>query len=225
MHARVPNQLGAEMSANMQEYRGEKIVVRFEAAKCIHSRHCVLGRPEVFQAGAPGAWIQPDNAAAEQLVMTVLACPSGALTYERIDGAAQETPPPVNVVRVRENGPLALHAELHIGEDAVQLRATLCRCGASKNKPYCDGSHGAAGFVATGEPPTHDSAPLAVRNGTLTVTPIKNGPLKITGNLELVSGTGRAINRLQDTWLCRCGESKNKPYCDGTHKKNGFSAP
>jgi CDGSH-type Zn-finger protein/uncharacterized Fe-S cluster protein YjdI len=213
------------MSEQIQEYRGEKIVVRFDAGKCIHSRQCVLGRPEVFQAGAPGAWIKPDNAAAEQLVMTVLACPSGALTCERIDGAAQEMPPPVNVLRVRENGPLALHAELRIGEEAARLRATLCRCGASKNKPYCDGSHGAAGFVATGEPPSQDSAPLAVRNGTLTVTPIKNGPLKITGNLELVSGTGRAINRLQETWLCRCGESKNKPYCDGTHKKNGFSAP
>lgn len=212
------------MSAKVQEYRGGKLVVRFDAEKCIHSRNCVLGRPEVFQAGAPGAWIKPDNAAAEQLVMTVLACPSGALTWECLDGAAQEAPPPVNVLRVRENGPLALHADLRIGDD-TRLRATLCRCGASKNKPYCDGSHGAAGFVATGEPATRASAPLAVRNGALTVKPIKNGPLQITGNLELVSGTGRAIDRVQETWLCRCGESKNRPYCDGTHKKNGFSAP
>jgi CDGSH-type Zn-finger protein/uncharacterized Fe-S cluster protein YjdI len=212
------------MGAKVQEYRGEKIVVRFDAAKCIHSRHCVLGQPEVFQAGAPGAWIKPDNAAIEQLVMTVLACPSGALTFERTDGAAQEAPPPVNALRVRENGPLALHADLRIGED-TRLRATLCRCGASKSKPYCDGSHGAAGFVATGEPASQDSTPLAVRNGTLSVKPIQNGPLKITGNLELVSGTGRAINRVQETWLCRCGASRNKPYCDGSHKKNGFSAP
>ena len=212
------------MGAKVQEYRGEQIVVRFDAAKCIHSRHCVLGQPEVFQAGAAGAWIKPDNAAIEQLVMTVLACPSGALTCERTDGAAQEAPPPVNVLRVHENGPLALHADLRIGED-TRLRATLCRCGASNSKPYCDGSHGAAGFVATGEPAGQTSAPLAVRNGALNVTPIKNGPLKITGNLELVSGTGRAINRVQETWLCRCGESKNKPYCDGSHKKNGFSAP
>ena len=212
------------MGAKVQEYRGEKMVVRFDAAKCIHARHCVLGQPEVFQAGAHGAWIKPDNAAIEQLVMTVLACPSGALTCERTDGAAQEAPPPVNVLRVRENGPLALHADLRIGED-TRLRATLCRCGASNSKPYCDGSHGAAAFVATGEPASQTSAPLTVRNGTLNVTPIKNGPLKITGNLELVSGTGRALNRVQETWLCRCGASNNKPYCDGSHKKNGFSAP
>jgi CDGSH-type Zn-finger protein len=32
------------------------------------------------------------------------------------------------------------------------------------------------------------------------------------------------LDRLQETWLCRCGESKNKPYCDGTHKKKGFKA-
>ena len=212
------------MGGKVQEYRGEKIVVRFDDGKCVHSRNCVLGRPEVFQANVPGAWIKPDNVSPEEVVMTVLACPSGALTYERIDRGAQEAPPPVNVARVRENGPLAIRADIRIGDADAQLRATLCRCGASKNKPYCDGSHNAAGFLATGEPPTQASEPLAVRNGMLTVNPIKDGPLKITGSLELVSGTGRTLNRLQETWLCRCGDSQNKPYCDGTHKKNGFKA-
>ena len=212
------------MDAKIQEYRGEKVVVRFDGDKCIHSRNCVLGRPEVFQANVPDAWIKPDNVSAEEVVMTALACPSGAITYERIDGGPQETPPPVNLIRVREHGPLAVHADLRIGNEVAQLRATLCRCGASKNKPYCDGSHNAAGFLATGEPPTRASDPLAVRNGTLTMESIRNGPLHITGNLELVSGTGRTLNRLQETWLCRCGESKTKPYCDGTHKKNGFKA-
>jgi len=212
------------MDGKVQEYRGEKIVVRFDGEKCIHSRNCVLGRPEVFQANVPGAWIKPDSVTPEQVVMTAMACPSGAITYERIDGAAQEAPPPVNLLRLRENGPLAIHADIRIGSESSQFRATLCRCGASKSKPYCDGSHNAAGFLATGEPPTQASEPLAVRNGTLAVKPIKDGPLQITGSLELVSGTGRTLNRVQETWLCRCGESKNKPYCDGTHKKNGFKA-
>jgi CDGSH-type Zn-finger protein len=156
--------------------------------------------------------------------MTAMACPSGAITYERIDGGAQEAPPPVNLLRVRESGPLAIHADIRIGSESSQYRATLCRCGASKSKPYCDGSHNTTGFLATGEPPTQASEPLAVRNGTLAVKPIKDGPLQVTGSLELVSGTGRTLNRVQETWLCRCGESKNKPYCDGTHKKNGFKA-
>ena len=210
------------MGEQVQEYRGEKIVVRFDNAKCIHSRNCVLGRPEVFQANVPGAWIKPDNATAEYVVMTALACPSGAITYERNDGGAQEAPPPVNAVRVRENGPLAIHADIRIGSTVTHLRATLCRCGASKNKPYCDGSHTAAGFHSTGEPPTQPSEPLAARNGTLVVELIKDGPLHLSGNLELVSGTGRTVNRTQEAWLCRCGDSKNKPYCDGTHKKIGF---
>lgn len=212
------------MEGKVQEYRGGKIVVRFDAGKCIHSRNCVLGRPEVFQANVPGAWIKPDSVTPEEVVMTAMACPSGAITYERIDGGAQEAPPAVNVLRVRENGPLAIHANTRIGSEASQYRATLCRCGASNSKPYCDGSHNAAGFLATGEPPTQASEPLAVRNGTLAVKPIKDGPLQITGSLELVSGTGRTLNRVQEAWLCRCGESKNKPYCDGTHKKNGFKA-
>jgi len=212
------------MSGPIQEYRGEKIVVRFDDGKCIHSRNCVLGRPEVFQANVPGAWIKPDGASAEEVVMTASACPSGAITYERMDGGAQEAPPPVNVARVRENGPLAIQADLRIGDANAHLRATLCRCGASRNKPYCDGSHTAAGFHATGEPPTQPCEPLSARNGTLALELIKNGPLHLSGNLELVSGTGRTVNRMQEAWLCRCGESKNKPYCDGTHKRIGFKS-
>ena len=210
------------MGGRVQEYRGEKIIVRFDGEKCIHSRNCVLGRPEVFQANAPGAWIKPDNASVEEVVTTALACPSGAITYERIDGGPQEAAPPVNVVRIRENGPLAIHADLRIGDGTTQLRATLCRCGVSKKKPYCDGSHVAASFQSTGEPPTQPSEPLAARNGIVALTPKKDGPLYFSGNLELVSGTGRTVNRMQETWLCRCGESNNKPYCDGTHKKIGF---
>jgi CDGSH-type Zn-finger protein/uncharacterized Fe-S cluster protein YjdI len=210
------------MGEQIQEYRGQKIVVRFDGGKCIHSRNCVLGSPAVFQANVPGAWIKPDNVSVEEVVRTALTCPSGAISYERTDGSAQEAPPLVNVVRVRENGPLAVHADMRIGNAATHLRATLCRCGASKDKPYCDGSHNGGGFLATGEPPTQASDPLTVRNGTLMVDPIKNGPLHVLGNLELVSGTGRTLNRLQETWLCRCGQSKNRPYCDGTHKKVDF---
>lgn len=212
------------MENEVQEYRAEGIVVRFDGAKCIHSRACVLGRPEVFQANVPGAWIKPGNAAVEEVVMTAMACPSGAITYERTDGAAQEGPPPVNLVRIRENGPLAVHADLRIGGAVSHFRATLCRCGASKNKPYCDGSHVAADFRSTGEPPTQPAEPLATRNGSLALTPKKDGPLYFSGSLELVSGTGRTVNRMQEAWLCRCGQSNNKPYCDGTHKKIGFRA-
>ena len=103
-------------------------------------------------------------------------------------------------------------------------RATLCRCGASQRKPWCDGSHAAAGFAATGEPPTKESKPLATRDGPLDIAPTRDGPLHVTGNLELVSGTGRTLNRASEAWLCRCGQSGNKPYCDGSHAAAGFKA-
>lgn len=149
-------------------------------------------------------------------------CPSGAIQCQRPDGTTMEIPPIVNTVRVRENGPLAFHAELVVAGQADGCRATLCRCGASHNKPYCDGSHSAAGFSATGEPATQDSQPLAQRDGPLQVQPTHNGPLHVTGALEVVSGTGRTLTRVTEAWLCRCGQSANKPFCDGSHAKAGF---
>jgi CDGSH-type Zn-finger protein/uncharacterized Fe-S cluster protein YjdI len=210
--------------SNIEEVRGQRTVIRFEAKKCIHSRSCVLSRPDIFVPNVQGEWIYPDRATPEEIAALAQSCPSGAITYERIDGGAQEAPPIVNLVRVREDGPLALHAPLQIEGHGVALRATLCRCGASKSKPYCDGSHAAAGFHATGEPATQDSQPLTTRDGKLTVTPLKNGPLLVNGNLEVVSGTGRTTNRVTKTALCRCGQSANKPYCDGSHTKAGFVA-
>ena len=133
-------------------------------------------------------------------------------------------PPEVNTVRVHENGPLVFDAPLTIRGKAEGTHAALCRCGASKNKPHCDGSHKDCGFIATGEPPSVESKPLAARGGVLLIEPLKDGPLKITGNLEILSASGRTIDRLTQAWLCRCGASKNAPYCDGTHKKIGFLA-
>ncbi|MBD3853934.1 MAG: CDGSH iron-sulfur domain-containing protein, partial [Acidobacteria bacterium] len=54
--------------------------------------------------------------------------------------------------------------------------------------------------------------------------PAPNGPLLVSGPLEIMAGTGRAIDRTTNTALCRCGASENKPYCDGTHTKVGFQS-
>lgn len=210
------------------EARGRDVLLRFDTQRCIHARHCVLGEPAVFLANTPGDWLYPDQATPERIAIVAANCPSGAVTYERLDGGPNETAPRVNVLRVRENGPLALHADLHItgqeGRSGSAFRATLCRCGASANKPYCDGSHNAAGFKASGEPVTKDSQPLAARDGVLHITPTRNGPLAVKGNLELCAGTGRTVDRVSATWLCRCGQSQNKPYCDGSHGRVGFTA-
>jgi CDGSH-type Zn-finger protein/uncharacterized Fe-S cluster protein YjdI len=208
--------------SGIEEVRGKKVLVRFEGKKCIHSRGCVLTRPDVFVPNVAGEWIHPDAGTPEEIAALAAGCPSGAITYERLDGEPGERAPGVNTARVRENGPLALHGELRIAGQPVGLRATLCRCGASKNKPYCDGSHVAAEFVATGEPATKESAALERRDGPLEITPTPDGPLEVAGNVEMISGTGRTILRATKTWLCRCGGSANKPYCDGSHRKLGF---
>jgi CDGSH-type Zn-finger protein len=179
----------------------------------------------VFRGGVEGAWIFPDSLSAEAVVRTALACPSGAIGFERHDGGAQESAPPVNIARLRENGPIEIRADLRLNGEAIGYRATLCRCGASKNKPFCDGSHVGAGFTASGEPATRATEALEAQDGALAVTPQKDGPLQVEGNLEICTGTGRVIEKTTKTWLCRCGASNNKPFCDGSHRGVGFEAP
>ena len=208
----------------IETVRGREFIIHFDGSRCIHSRNCVLDRPDVFVPNVKGEWIYPDRASSEGITQLAHNCPSGAIRYERVDGGPGEAPPLVNTVRVRENGPLAINAPLVIEGTEQGLRATLCRCGQSKKKPYCDGSHTAAGFMATGEPPQQDSQALEARNGPVSIKPKLNGPLLVSGNLEVVSGTGRTINRVTKTVLCRCGHSANKPYCDGSHARVGFKS-
>jgi CDGSH-type Zn-finger protein/uncharacterized Fe-S cluster protein YjdI len=202
---------------------GKSATIEFNGQLCIHARRCVLSQPTVFKANVEGPWIDPDAASAEALLNVALNCPSGAIRVSR--GGANETNPQVNTISVRENGPLAVNAEIMLAGAPIGTRATLCRCGLSKNKPYCDSSHVAAAFAATGEPATTESVALAKRDGVLSITPYPNGPLGVAGPVEIISGTGRTINRVEMTALCRCGHSARKPYCDGAHAKVGFVAP
>jgi CDGSH-type Zn-finger protein/uncharacterized Fe-S cluster protein YjdI len=202
--------------------RGKDVTIRFNTQRCIHSRHCVLEAPQVFQANTPGRWLHPDEASVEHIVHVAHSCPSGAITYERHDGGAQEPAPSVNVLRVRENGPYAFHADIEIEGQGACYRATLCRCGKSKRKPFCDNSHRDANFTATGEPATIESDALDERGGTLKINPTTNGPIQLNGSIEICSGTGRTIFRTESARLCRCGASATKPFCDGSHLSIGF---
>jgi len=125
---------------------GDKLELMFETRRCIHARFCVTGAPKVFLANVQGPWIHPDAMPVERVVEIAHACPSGAIRYRRVDGASDETAPPVNLASVRERGPYAFRGRLQLDGEACGFRATLCRCGASKNKPFCDGSHYDAGF-------------------------------------------------------------------------------
>lgn len=110
----------------------------------------MLDAPRVFKADTPGAWIAPDALPTEALVGAALSCPSGAIRLQRHDGGAEASAPAVNQLRIRKNRPYAVHAPLRVAGRDDGFRVTLCRCGLSKNKPFCDLSHLAAGLVADG---------------------------------------------------------------------------
>jgi CDGSH-type Zn-finger protein len=136
----------------------------------------------------------------------------------------KEEAPEVNVARLCVNGPIELHATIRMAGHPPMFRARLCRCGASKNKPFCDDSHVTSGFKDDADPAPESSEPLAVRGGELKVLLLTDGPLSMKGPLEVCSAAGRTVmvsGRV--VTLCRCGGSSNKPYCDGSHAEREFS--
>jgi len=201
---------------NASEAIGSDITMRFEYSRCIHSRFCVLRQPHVYTSGST-PWMNPDNERKEAIASTMENCPSGALQYHRNDGI-QELPPKVNTVHIWEDGPIAVRANIEIDGKSIGNRATLCRCGQSKNKPFCDNSHRSIDFVATGEPSTLDKqTELKSEDGILKISKIEDGPLLVEGNLQICSASGRTITKTQKTRLCSCGLSQNKPFCDDSH--------
>jgi len=206
----------------IERVEGKQLTLIYEGKKCIHSRFCVTWGPRVFLANVEGPWIHPDAMDVDAVTELAHVCPSGAIRYERKDGKPNEAKPPVNLLAVREAGPYAFRGELLVDGQPAHYRATLCRCGASKRKPYCDGTHKEIGFAASGEPATGTADMLPVRDGPLAVEPLTDGPLQVRGNLEITSGTGRVVARVTQARLCRCGGSAKKPFCDGTHARIGF---
>jgi CDGSH-type Zn-finger protein/uncharacterized Fe-S cluster protein YjdI len=206
-------------------YPGKDVDVTWDERLCIHIGECGRAKGDLFVGGRQ-PWCQPDLASVAEVAEVCERCPSGALAYEPKGGATAETAAAANTLSVTYNGPYLVRGALAIeGVPAdmpgVRFRAALCRCGRSKNKPFCDNSHEAAGFKdygAVGEcgPGVQDPG------GTLAIKALRDGPLHVKGNLTILAGSGQARWRGTETWLCRCGQSKNKPFCDGSHRAAGF---
>ena len=58
----------------------------------------------------------------------------------------------------------------------------------------------------------------------VTVTPTDNGPYHVTGPVSILDADGNVITTEQDLWLCRCGNSNDKPNCDGSHRAASFQS-
>lgn len=146
-----------------KDYVADDITVHWRSTRCIHSRHCVAGLPEVFDFDAR-PWVRVGGAQADAIADVIDTCPSRALTYTRSDGvpggsnaARSDEDAATSIgadvqVNVRTNGPLAIVGVVEVvGADGTVLstddRTFLCRCGSSSNKPFCDGTHKSVGFV------------------------------------------------------------------------------
>jgi uncharacterized Fe-S cluster protein YjdI/CDGSH-type Zn-finger protein len=136
----------------VRTYANDSIEVQWEPRLCIHSENCVRGLGEVFDHDRR-PWVRIDAADADRIAATVTTCPTGALQFRRLDGGLQEEAPSEATIEPRPNGPLFVRGRLRVvnGDGDVireDTRIALCRCGASENKPFCDGSHRRIGFRA-----------------------------------------------------------------------------
>jgi CDGSH-type Zn-finger protein len=134
----------------LASYKGKTIAIHDNRSICAHVGHCTDGLDKVFD-GKRQPWIDPDGAAAQAIIAVIKKCPSGALSYTIAGGAPAEAGPPS--ISAIADGPFAVTGGALMPGQAFAQGApadhfTLCRCGASRNKPFCDGSHWDAGFKA-----------------------------------------------------------------------------
>jgi CDGSH-type Zn-finger protein len=104
-------------------------------------------------------------------------------------------------------------------------RVALCRCGGSANKPHCDNAHRALAFRDAGEvndPDAVQDAGPGPSGERLVVMPEPDGPLHLAGPLVVASADGAVLLEGTSAWLCRCGRSQDKPFCDGSHTTTNF---
>jgi len=222
------NSKGSIMSEQKKTtYSGNKTEVQWDGKLCIHYGECSRASGDLF-IGARQPWCQPDLSTDEEIREVLLRCPSGALTAKFADGSGVEPDVEENQISITQNGPLYFSGTL-IFEGASDLsagtrfRAALCRCGASKNKPFCDNSHIEAGFSDSGA--VGETGPgSSLEFGELTIKPLVNGPLLVSGDLSIYASSGRQAWKGEKAAFCRCGASKNKPFCDGSHTEAGFQS-
>ena len=131
-------------------YHAAGITIHDNRSICSHAGHCTDGLPSVFKYQQE-PWIEPSGDTAEAIIATIKRCPSGALSYSRegVEVTEQAREPSITASKDGPyevvGGPLLLDQPRAQGASTEHY--TLCRCGASKNKPFCDGTHWSIGFT------------------------------------------------------------------------------
>ncbi|MEE9365023.1 MAG: (4Fe-4S)-binding protein [Cellulophaga sp.] len=129
----------------IKEYKNGELTIAWKPQKCIHAAICVQELPKVYNATAK-PWLTIENASTKELQEQIKKCPSGALSYTMMNEEETESVTTETKVNILLNGPLMVFGTLEIthkdGDIEIKEKATaFCRCGASENKPYCDGAH------------------------------------------------------------------------------------
>ena len=139
------------MTRPLQLYQSPAIVVSYDPNLCTHAAECVRGLPLVFDTSRAD-WVHPDAAEPAEVAAVIARCPSGALQAIRpgIAPATDRAPASAVTVRVLSDGPALVRGPvtLQLPSGASQSRNSfaICRCGRSRETPFCDGSHASVGF-------------------------------------------------------------------------------
>ena len=124
-----------------------------------------------------------------------------------------------NELLVTSGGPLKMTGNITLIEEDGSVshhnNLSLCRCGASKNKPICDDQHLEIEFFDNGAVQQLSDWMPVTRPQTITVTCVENGPLKFRGYLRIFNKKGQECITMSGA-LCRCGKSSKKPFCDSS---------
>ncbi len=142
---RATDSAGGTYADRAKTLGGTDITVVDDRSICVHAGFCGTRITNVWKQVSK----TEESTVRAEIIGMIERCPSGALTYE-FDGAAVEPLLP-EAIAVTDDGPLWVTGGVPISApDGSSLearnRVTLCRCGASNNKPLCDGSHKQAGF-------------------------------------------------------------------------------
>lgn len=124
------------------EYKGTHITIHDDRGICSHAGFCTDGLPRVFRMREE-PWIDPDAEDAKKIIETIEKCPSGALSYS-IGGKLYNVFSKNPEIIVTENGPYWVRGGIELRDvDRPESpdHYALCRCGQSRNKPFCDGRH------------------------------------------------------------------------------------
>jgi CDGSH-type Zn-finger protein len=126
-------------------YEADAVTILDDRSVCAHAGECTDGLPAVWKLGTE-PWIDQNAAPADEIEAVIRRCPSGALSYAEPGSAeaVEETASPA--VKASVNGPYHVRGGIPVrsaGGEAYEVRSrqTLCRCGGSSNKPFCDGTH------------------------------------------------------------------------------------